>query len=200
MTPDPFTSDGRRDDAERVTDGQVVKSVRHLLSEDRTCELLGIQVESAAAGRARARMRVRPDMVNGHAIVHGGLVFALADTTFACAVNSFGPPVVTASADIAFRRPGRLGDDLIAEAVTRSREGRSVICEVTVRRGDEVIAEFSGRGAQIVPRDGVPSAGSKPVPGSLSGRAGHEEHRARPTGADTEAVDGPAVPERMPGR
>src|SRR4051794_17158572 len=123
MTPDPFTSDGRRGDAERVTDGQVAKSVRHLLSEDRTCELLGIQVESAADGRARARMRVRPDMVNGHAIVHGGLVFALADTTFACAVNSFSPPVVTASAGISFPRPCRLGDDQIAQAVTRSPDG-----------------------------------------------------------------------------
>jgi phenylacetic acid degradation protein PaaD len=200
MTPDPFTSDDRRDDAERAIDGQVAKSVRHLLSEDRTSELLGIQVESAADGRARARMRVRPDMVNGHAIVHGGLVFALADTTFACAVNSFGPPVVTASADITFRRPGHLGDDLIAEAVTRSRQGRSVICEVTVRRGDEVIGEFNGRGAQIVLADGMPSAGSNPVPGRLSGRAGHEEDRARPAGADTDAVDGPAVSGHTPGR
>ncbi|MFJ1666175.1 PaaI family thioesterase [Streptomyces bottropensis] len=200
MTPDPFTSDGRRDDAGRVTDGQVAKSVRHMLSEDRTCELLGIQVESAAEGRACARMRVRPDMVNGHAIVHGGLVFALADTTFACAVNSYGPPVVTASANITFRLPGHLGDDLIAEAVTRSRQGRSVICEVTVRRGDDVIAEFNGRGAQIVLADGAPSAGSSPVPGSLSGRAGDEEHRARPAGADTDAVDGSAVPGHASGR
>ncbi|CAM5280599.1 PaaI family thioesterase [Streptomyces canus] len=200
MRPDPFPRDGCRDDAERVTDGQVAKSVRHLLSEDRTCELLGIQVESAADGRARARMRVRPDMVNGHAIVHGGLVFALADTTFACAVNSFGPPVVTASADIAFRRPGHLGDDLIAEAVTRSWQGRSVICEVTVRRGDEVIVEFSGRGAQIALADGVPSAEGDPVPGSPSGRSRDEEHRTRPTGADTDAVDRTAVPEHTTGR
>ncbi|MFF2128284.1 PaaI family thioesterase [Streptomyces olivochromogenes] len=189
MTPDLFTSDGHRDDAGRVTDGRVAESVRRMLSEDRTRELLGIQVDSAADGRARARMRVRPDMVNGHAVVHGGLVFALADTAFACAVNSFGPPVVTASADIAFRRPGHLGDDLIAEAVTRSWQGRSVICEVTVRRGDDVIAEFSGRGVRIVAADGKPSAGSDPVPGSSSGRAGHEEHRVRPAGADTDAVD-----------
>ncbi|MER6159391.1 hotdog fold thioesterase [Streptomyces sp. NPDC001868] len=200
MTPDLVTSDGHRDDAGRVTDGQVARSVRHMLSEDRTRELLGIQVDSAADGRACARMRVRPDMVNGHAIVHGGLVFALADTTFACAVNSFGPPVVTASADIAFRRPGHLGDDLIAEAVTRSWQGRSVICEVTVRRGDDVIAEFSGRGVRIVAADEKPSAGSDPVPGGLSGRAGHEERRVRPAGADTDAVDGPAVPGHHPGR
>ncbi|MFF4276528.1 PaaI family thioesterase [Streptomyces sp. NPDC001536] len=189
MTPGLVTSDGHRDDAGRVTDGQVAKSVRRMLSEDRTRELLGIRVDSAADGRARARMRVRPDMVNGHSVVHGGLVFALADTTFACAVNSFGPPVVTASADIAFRRPGHLDDELTAEAVTRSWQGRSVTCEVTVRRGDDVIAEFSGRGVRLVATDGNPSAGSDPDPGSPSGRAGHEEHRARPAGADTDAVD-----------
>jgi len=200
MTPDLITFDGHRDDAGSVTDGQVAKSVRRMLSEDRTRELLGIQVDSAADGRARARMRVRPDMVNGHAIVHGGLVFALADTTFACAVNSFGPPVVTASADIAFRRPGRLDDDLTAEAVTRSWQGRSVICEVTVRRGDDVIAEFSGRGVRIAVADDKASAASDPVPGSSSGRAGHEEHRVRPAGADTDAVDGPAGPGHEPSR
>jgi len=199
VTADLVTADGHRDHPGRGVDGQVTASVRRMLDEDRTSELLGIQVESAVAGRARARMRVRPDMVNGHAIVHGGLVFALADTTFACAVNSFGPPVVTAGADIVFRRPGHLGDDLVAEAVTRSRQGRTVICEVTVRRGDDVIAEFSGRGAQIAAGGGKPSAAGSPVRTGSPDGAGQKDDRPLRTGADTDAVDGPAAPGHAPG-
>ena len=66
-------------------------------------------------------MTVRPDMVNGHDIAHGGLVFALADTAFACACNSHGPVTVAAGAEIVFVAPARLGDVLEAEAVERTR-------------------------------------------------------------------------------
>jgi uncharacterized protein (TIGR00369 family) len=57
-------------------------------------------------------------MVNGHAMAHGGLIFALADTAFACACNSFGPVTVAASAEIVFVAPARAGDVLVAEAVS----------------------------------------------------------------------------------
>jgi acyl-CoA thioesterase len=105
---------------------------------------LGIELVSAGEGRAVARMRVTRAMVNGHAIAHGGFVFLLADTAFACACNSWGPPTVAAAADITFIRPAREGDLLEARAEERTRFGRSGIYDVTVRRGDEVIAEFRG--------------------------------------------------------
>ena len=70
-------------------------------------------------------MTMRDDMVNGHAIAHGGLIFTLADTAFACACNSFGPVKVAASAEIVYRRPARAEDVLVAEAVMRTRFGRA---------------------------------------------------------------------------
>jgi acyl-CoA thioesterase len=90
-------------------------------------------------------------MVNGHAIAHGGLVFALADTAFACACNSFGPVTVAASADIVFVAPARVGDVLVAEAVLRTRFGRAGLYDVTVRRDEDVIAEIRGRSHQLGP-------------------------------------------------
>ena len=84
-------------------------------------------------------------MANGHAIAHGGLIFALADTAFACACNSFGEVTVAAAADIIFVAPARVGDVLVAEAVLRTRFGRAGLYDVTVRRGEEIIAEFRGR-------------------------------------------------------
>jgi acyl-CoA thioesterase len=123
--------------------------VRVMLAADAASRALGIEVPAAGDGRALARMTVRPDMVNGHAIAHGGLIFTLADTAFACACNSWGPVTVAAAADIVFLSPARLGDVLVAEAAVRTRVGRHGVYDVTVRRGDEVIAEFRGRSTSL---------------------------------------------------
>ena len=58
-------------------------------------------------------MTVREDMVNGHGIGHGGLTFALADSAFAFACNSYGHHRGGRS-EIRFRAPTRRGDDLVA--------------------------------------------------------------------------------------
>jgi acyl-CoA thioesterase len=120
-----------------------------MLAADRASASLGIEVFEHGPGWARARMIVRPDMVNGHDLAHGGLVFALADTAFACACNSRGPATVAAGADIAFLAPAHAGDVLEADAQVRVQRGRSGIYDVTVRRGSDVIAEFRGRSTEL---------------------------------------------------
>jgi acyl-CoA thioesterase len=117
-----------------------------MFDADEASRGLGIELVSAADGEAVARMRVTRSMLNGHDIAHGGYVFLLADTAFALACNSHGPVTVAAGGDIAFLRPVREGDLLVARAVERTRYGRSGIYDVTVTRGgDEVVAEFRGR-------------------------------------------------------
>ncbi len=119
-------------------------SVTRMLAADVASRALGIQVRDVAAGTATATLTIRADMVNGHGITHGAFVFAVADTAFACACNSHGPLTVAAAADITFVAPSYAGDVLEARAVERTRFGRSGIYDVTVRRGEEVIAEFRG--------------------------------------------------------
>jgi acyl-CoA thioesterase len=123
--------------------------VTAMMAADRASRALGIELVDHGPGWAHARMTVRPDMVNGHELAHGGLIFALADTAFACACNSWGPVTVAAGAEISFARPGRLGDVLEARARCRTRYGRSGIYDVTVSRGDEVVAEFRGRSSEL---------------------------------------------------
>jgi acyl-CoA thioesterase len=123
--------------------------VERMMDADQASRRLGIEVLEAGDGRATAQMLVTNDMVNGHAIAHGGYVFLLADTAFACACNSRGPVTVAAGADITFVAPAREGDLLVATAEERTRYGRSGIYDITVRRGDEVIAEFRGRSRTI---------------------------------------------------
>jgi acyl-CoA thioesterase len=120
-----------------------------MMAADRASAALGIVLVEHGLGWARTRMRIGADMVNGHDIAHGGLIFSLADTAFACACNSWGPATVAAGAEISFLGPGRLGDVLEAHAQVRTRTGRHGIYDVTVRRGDEVIAEFRGRSTEL---------------------------------------------------
>lgn len=123
--------------------------VAAMMAADAASRALGIELVEQAEGRAVTRMAVRPDMVNGHAVAHGGMIFSLADTAFACACNSYGPVTVAAAAEIVFVAPARAGDVLTAEAVVRTRFGRSGVYDVTVRRGQDVIAEFRGRSQQL---------------------------------------------------
>lgn len=119
--------------------------VETMMASDAASRLLGIELLDYGEGWARARLTVRDDMVNGHGTCHGGVIFSLADTAFACACNSWGPVTVAAGADITFVAPGRRGDVLTAQARVRARYGRSGVYDVTVTRGEQVIAEFRGR-------------------------------------------------------
>ena len=105
-----------------------------------------MQVVEVSPGRARLRMTIADTMVNGHGIAHGGYVFLLADSAFAYACNTHDAVTVAASADVVFVAPARGGDVLEADAVERTRSGRSGIYDVTVRRvpDGEVVAEFRG--------------------------------------------------------
>lgn len=116
-----------------------------LWSKEGTGSAWGIVIDDAREGYALVRMKVRDDMLNGHRIAHGGMIFALADTAFAYACNSRNESSVAQSATIAFLAQAAAGDTLIAEARETARSGRSGVYQVSVKAGDgRVIAEFTG--------------------------------------------------------
>ena len=131
------------------------RQAEQMWQADRASRSLGIVLGRVSPGRASASMTVRPDMVNGHGICHGGYLFLLADTAFAFACNTRGLPTVAAGADVSFLAPVRLDDELEAEAVERVVLGRSGLYDVTVLRGDEVVLEFRGR-SRVVPTSAAP--------------------------------------------
>lgn len=133
----------------RAKTGAAPNAAEAMFDGDHASRALGIELLDVADGHATTRMTVTPSMVNGHRIAHGGYVFLLADTAFACACNSHGPVTVAAGADITFVAQAREGDLLVADAVERTRFGRSGIYDVTVRRNDDVVAEFRGRSRTI---------------------------------------------------
>ncbi|BBZ60623.1 hotdog fold thioesterase [Mycolicibacterium monacense] len=139
-----------------------------LLTDDRMSAHLGIQVKHREPGHAVVTMTVTSGMANGHGITHGGAVFALADTAFALACNrSAGVMGVTVSATIDFIAASGVGDVLVARACERVERGRSGLYDVTVCRGDEVIAEFRARSRNVT------------APGNRVNSAGHQDRSSR---------------------
>ncbi len=117
-----------------------------MMARDRASAALGMIVVSGEPGHAIVTMAIRDDMLNGFDVMHGGLIFALADTAFAIACNESDSVTLAAGAEISFLRPVREGQVLTATAVRRTLSGRSGIYDVQVT--DEtgaVVAEFRGR-------------------------------------------------------
>jgi len=117
-----------------------------MLEHDLASRSLGMVLDACSTGSARMKMTVRPDMVNGHGICHGGLIFALADSTFAFACNSYNSLTVAQGADINFVAPAHMGDVLVAQATEVAKGPRSGVYDIEVRlEGGEVVALFRGR-------------------------------------------------------
>ena len=125
---------------------ELASRVAHgMLAAEGTGPTWGITIEEARAGYVRLSMTVRADMLNGHRIAHGGMIFALADTAFAYVCNGANHASVAAQASIVFLDKVREGETLIAEATEVAREGRAGVTRVAVRAGDgRAIAEFTG--------------------------------------------------------
>jgi len=117
--------------------------------EDDASQGLGMKILEVKAGEATLSMTIQPQMVNGHGIAHGGFIFLLADSAFAFACNSRNERTVAAQCDIAFIRPARLGDRLVATAREISKTGRSGIYDVRVAIDDAVVAELRGHSRTI---------------------------------------------------
>ncbi len=118
--------------------------------DDNASKWLGMKVEEVRQGYARLSMGVTRNMVNGHNLCHGGLIFTLADSTFAFACNSHNQRAVAAGASIEFLAPAFLGDVLTAEGVEQALKGRTGVYDMKVsNQKGELIALFRGKSAAI---------------------------------------------------
>jgi acyl-CoA thioesterase len=116
-----------------------------MLAAEGTGPAWGIRIDEARAGYCRLSMELRDDMLNGHRIAHGGMVFALADTAFAYVCNGRNERAVAAQASIVFLGSAEAGETLIAEGEELATAGRSGVTRVAVKTADgRAIAEFTG--------------------------------------------------------
>ncbi len=115
-------------------------------AKDAAAQMLGIRIDRIGPGHAELSMTVRSDMLNGHDVCHGGIIFSLADTAFAHACNSYNQVTLAMSAAVDYVLPAIEDDVLTATAQERSRRGRTGVYDVDVsNQKGQLVATFRGR-------------------------------------------------------
>ena len=132
----------------------------HLHTREGTSKAWDLRFIDAGEGWATCALTIREDMLNGHKIAHGGIIFALADTAFAWACNSRNVSTVAQQASVSFLSPGRLGETLTAKAQEESASGRTGVYSVKVTGDDgRAIAVFQGLsrtiGGPVINENGI---------------------------------------------
>ncbi len=121
-----------------------MESLKKFFEKDRFSKHVGIELMEAGEGHAKARLQIKEQHVNSVGLVHGAVIFALADLVFAVAGNSHGTVAVAINVSISFLKAARSGT-LYAEGEEISRNPKlgSYAINVTDDSGD-LIAIFQG--------------------------------------------------------
>lgn len=131
--------------------------VAHMLQHDLFSQWLGIEAIEIREGYSKIKMTVRPEMINGFGIVHGGVAFSLGDSAFAFACNNRNNLSVALDTSINFIKPVHVGDVLTAEA-KELHNGRSTgLYHIQIfNQKDHLVAQFKGTcyrtGKELIPQ------------------------------------------------
>ncbi|MFN8250960.1 MAG: hydroxyphenylacetyl-CoA thioesterase PaaI [Ferruginibacter sp.] len=116
-----------------------------MMQHDLFSQWLGIEVLEIKEGYSKIKMTVRPEMINGFGIVHGGVAFSLADSAFAFACNNRNVLSVALDTSINFLKPVHVGDVLTAEAKELHNGKSTGLYHITITNQNEhVVAVFKG--------------------------------------------------------
>jgi acyl-CoA thioesterase len=118
--------------------------VHAMMAKDAFSRMMGMEIVEVRPRASTVRMTVRPDMVNGFGVCHGGVAFSLADSAFAFACNTHGRITVSIENTITYPRKVAAGDVLVATAREESASARLSYYHVEVRRGEELVNVFRG--------------------------------------------------------
>jgi len=121
------------------------KVVAGMMARDAFSKWLGITIIDVRPRRATVRATVRPEMVNGFGVAHGGIVYSIADSALAFASNTHGNVTMSIENAIVYPAPVQIGDVLTAVAKSETESNRLGYYRVTVRnQKDEIVALFRG--------------------------------------------------------
>lgn len=117
---------------------------------DEASRWLGMTCTHIAPGAATVSMALEAHHCNGHKTCHGGISYALADSAFALACNSYNQIAVAQHNSMTYVAPAFVGDVLTAHAVEQARFGRSGIYDIRItNQNGDLIAEFRG-GSRVI--------------------------------------------------
>lgn len=119
--------------------------VNKMLKHDLFSQWLGIQIETVKEGYCKTSMKIRPEMINGLGIVHGGIAFSLADSTFAFACNNRNQLSVALDTSINYLEPVHVGDTLTAESEEIRNGSATGLYQIRIwNQQNKIVAVFKG--------------------------------------------------------
>ena len=126
-------------------DKLAIAVVDHMMENDLFSQWLGIRIIEIKEGYSKIKMKVRSEMMNGLGIVHGGIAFSLADSSFAFACNSRNNLSVALDTSINFLKPVHPDDELVAEAKEIHNGKATGLYQITImNQHDHIVALFKG--------------------------------------------------------
>ncbi len=121
------------------------KIVTKMMQNDLFSQWMDVKIIEVSEGYSKIKMRLRNEMINGFNVIHGGIIFSLADSAFAFACNNRNNLSMALDVSITFTKASKPGDTLIAEA-NEIHNGRSTglyIINIT-NHNSEQVALFKG--------------------------------------------------------
>lgn len=125
--------------------GTYQEQAQKLLSQDAFSQWMGVEILEAKENYCLVSMPIKSDMINGLKTVHGGVIFALADSALAFSSNTKGDAAVALNCYINFMKAVRLGDVLTAESILLNETRKTGVYEISVKNQDnDLMASFRG--------------------------------------------------------
>lgn len=117
---------------------------RKMLSQDSFSTWLGIEILEVSLGKCKVGLKIRPEMLNSMQKAHGGITYALADTAFGFAANTYGKYAVSIETSINHIEALGVDDYITAESTVEVTKNRLGFHYVEVKKGEEIVALFKG--------------------------------------------------------
>jgi phenylacetic acid degradation protein PaaD len=133
---------------------------------DPYANFLGIRFDRVEPGFASCSLIVTASMFNFLNVVHGGLVFSLADAAFSAASNRDHSPSFALDVSGTFLRTAKIGDVLRAEAQLVHATRRTALYRMTVLNGEELVSTFNGTVYKAKERSALSEPALEPEPES----------------------------------
>ena len=116
-----------------------------LNNEDRFAKSIGAQLTEVWEGYACAELTVEEHHLNGAGVCQGGVMYTLADLSFAAVTNSHGILSLGISNTITFIKSAHLGERIKAECIELVNHHKLPYCDIKISNGKgEILAMMTG--------------------------------------------------------
>jgi acyl-CoA thioesterase len=109
-------------------------------------DLIGLRFDEVADGKSRCRVRLRPEIMNPHGVVHGAVAYALADTGMGAALYTMlegSERCATIEIKIVYLASAREGE-LVCDTRVIRKGSRVAVLESEIFEQERLVAKALG--------------------------------------------------------